>query len=406
MGEHMLVENLLSTWWIVAAAFLAPMLALGTRRKIPDVVWLLLLGMLIGPFGLQLAEQTEAVEFLRELGMGFLFLLAGLEINTGQMRGRQGRSAALTWVICLVLGIGAGLLVAQGELHVAIVFAIASTSTALGTLLPILKDSGKAVTPLGSATMLHGALGELGPIVAMSLLLSTRGTLAAALVLVAFALAAVLVVLVPHRLFTRIPLLGRAMAAGANTTMQTTLRFTVLILITLMLLTAVLQLDVALGAFAAGMLLNAVLAGAAAEHGRALVHKVETIGFSFLIPIFFVTSGMSIDIGSVVSHWPVLLGFVLSIAVVRGLPVFLREQLTETHSELSTVRDRLALALYASTGLPIIVAVTQIAVSSELIEESMASVMVTGGAITVLLFPLLAQIVEKGRASAPSFDAA
>lgn len=406
MGEHMLVENLLSTWWIVAAAFLAPLLALATRRKIPDVVWLLLLGMLIGPFGLQLAEQTEAVGFLRELGMGFLFLLAGLEINTGQLRGRQGRAAALTWVICLALGIGAGLLVTQGQTHVAIVFAIASTSTALGTLLPILKDSGAAGSPLGGATMLHGALGELGPIVAMSLLLSTRGTLGAALVLVGFAAAAVVVVLVPHRLFTRIPLLGRAMAVGANTTMQTTLRFTVLILLTLMLLTAVLELDVALGAFAAGMLLSAVLSGMAEEEGHALVHKVEIIGFSFLIPVFFVTSGMGIDLGSVVTQWPMLLGFVVAILVVRGLPVFLREQLTETHSGLGTVRERLALGLYASTGLPIIVAVTQIAVSSELIDPTVASVMVTGGAITVLVCPMLAQIVEKGRPTAPSYDGA
>ncbi|MGQ7786839.1 cation:proton antiporter [Nesterenkonia sp. K-15-9-6] len=406
MGEHMLVENLLSTWWIVVAAFLAPLLALATRRKIPDVVWLLLLGMLIGPFGLQLAEQTEAVGFLRELGMGFLFLLAGLEINTDQMRGRQGRAAALTWVICLALGIGAGLLVTQGQTHVAIVFAIASTSTALGTLLPILKDSGAAGSLLGGATMLHGALGELGPIVAMSLLLSTRGTLGAAMVLVGFAVAAVVVVLVPHRLFTRIPLLGRAMAVGANTTMQTTLRFTVLVLLTLMLLTAVLELDVALGAFAAGMLLSAVLSGMAPEHGHTLVHKVEVIGFSFLIPVFFVTSGMGIDLGSVVSQWPMLLGFVAAILAVRGLPVFLREQLTETHSGLRTVRERLALALYASTGLPIIVAVTQIAVSSGLIDEAVASVMVTGGAITVLVCPMLAQMVEQGRPTAPSYDGA
>lgn len=406
MGEHMLVENLLSTWWIVAAAFLAPLLALGTRRKIPDVVWLLLLGMLIGPFGLQLAEQTEAVGFLRELGMGFLFLLAGLEINSGQLRGRQGRAAALTWGMCLALGIGAGLLVAQGQTQVAIVFAIASTSTALGTLLPILKDSGASTSPLGQATMLHGALGELGPIVAMSLLLSTRGTLGAALVLLAFAAAAVLVVVVPHRLLTRIPLLGRAMVAGANTTMQTTLRFTVLILLTLMLLTAVLELDVALGAFAAGMLLGTVLSGMAEDPGNTLIHKVEVLGFSFLIPVFFVTSGMGIDLDSVVEQWPMLLGFVVAIAVVRGLPVFLREQLTETHSGLTTVRERLALALYASTGLPIIVAVTQIAVSSGLIDDAVASVMVTGGAITVLLCPMLAQIIEKGRPTAPSFDTA
>src|SRR5690606_7469801 len=151
MGEHMLVDNLLSTWWIVAAAFLAPLLALATRRKIPDVVWLLVLGVIIGPFGLRLAEQTEAVEFLRELGMGLLFLLAGLEMRSGALRGRQGRGAMRTWVICLALGVGAGLLITQGEFETATVFAIASTSTALGTLLPILKDANKQSSPLGGA---------------------------------------------------------------------------------------------------------------------------------------------------------------------------------------------------------------------------------------------------------------
>ncbi|GAB2734162.1 cation:proton antiporter [Salinifilum aidingensis] len=406
MGEHLLVENLLSTWWIVITAFLAPLLALATLRKIPDVVWLLVLGLAIGPFGLRLAEQTEAVEFLRELGMGVLFLLAGLEINTGRMRGRQGRAAALTWLLCLVLGIGAGMLVARGDVHTAAVFGLASTSTALGTLLPILKDSGKQSTPLGGATMIHGALGELGPIVAMSLLLSTRGTWRAALVLVAFAAASVVIVGVPHRLFIRVPLLRRAMLAGSDTTMQTTLRFTVLVLITLMLLTAVLQLDVALGAFTAGMLINAVLGGMDPEYGRNLTHKVEIIGFGFLIPVFFITSGMSIDLGAVVSKWPALIGFVAAITAVRGLPVFLREQWTETHSGLGSTRDRLALGLYSATGLPIIVAVTQIAVSSGLIDRAAASVMVTGGAITVLLFPTLAGLVERGHPSAPSFDSA
>ena len=82
----MLVDNLLSMWWIALAAVLAPLLALVTRRTIPDVVWLLGLGVLIGPYALGLAEQTESVEFLRELGIGFLFLLAGFEVNTSDMR--------------------------------------------------------------------------------------------------------------------------------------------------------------------------------------------------------------------------------------------------------------------------------------------------------------------------------
>lgn len=394
---HTLLDSLMPMWWIALAAVLGPILALVTRRAIPDVVWLLVFGIGIGPHMLGLAETTEAVEFIRELGIGFLFLLAGFEINTSDMRGRQGRHAAFTWLVCAVLGVGAGLFIMEGEWRVAIVLGIASTSTALGTLLPILKDSGAMATPLGRATMVHGAYGELLPIVAMSLLLSTRATWQAGLVLVAFAIAAVVTVAIPGRVFRRIPLLGRAFVAAANSTMQTTMRVTVLILITLMLLTAVLDLDVALGALAAGLLINAGLENAVAGHAGEVRHKVEIVGFSFFIPVFFVTSGMSIDPVAVLSRWPLLIGFVLMIAAVRGLPVFLREVWMQTDSGLESRREEAALGLYAATGLPIIVAVTQIAASSEVISRTVASTMVTGGAITVLVFPFVAQRLTKGR---------
>ncbi|MEI7054408.1 cation:proton antiporter [Nocardioides sp. CCNWLW239] len=388
---HSLVDSLVPLWWIALAAVLGPVLALVTKRAVPDVVWLLVFGIVIGPHMLGFAEMSEAIVLVRELGIGFLFLLAGFEINIADMRGKQGRNAALTWVICAVLGVGAGLLIMQGEWEVALVLGIASTSTALGTLLPILKDSGAMATPLGRATMVHGAYGELLPIVAMSVLLSTRGTWQAALVLVGFLVAAVLTVAIPGRIFQRIPLLGRAFVAASNSTMQTTLRVTVLILITLMLLTSILHLDVALGALAAGLLINAGLRNAVPGHADEVMHKVEVVGFSLFIPAFFVTSGMSIDLLAVLARWPLLIGFILMIAVVRGLPVFLREAWTPTHSGLESRREEAALGLYAATGLPIIVAVTQIAAASGVISTTVASVMVTGGAVTVMVFPFIAR---------------
>ena len=395
---QLLVESLLSMWWIALAALLAPVLALATRRTIPDVVWLLALGALIGPHALGLAEQTEPVGFLRELGMGFLFLLAGFEVNTADLRGQQGRRAARTWLVCALLGTGAGFLLIQGDWQVAVVLGIASTSTALGTLLPILKDAGIMTTPLGRATMVHGACGELLPIVAMSLLLSTRGTWQAALVLVLFAIAAVVTVAIPARIYRRIPLLGRAFAAAANSTMQTTLRVSVWVLITLMLLTAVLELDVALGAFTAGLLLNSMLQAISAEQAAEIMHKVEIVGFSLLIPVFFVTSGMGIDVGAVLAQWPVLVGFVMMITLVRGLPVTVAELGTQTGSGLVGRRQKVALGLYSATGLPIIVAVTQIAASSALITTTTAATMVTGGAVTVLVFPFIASRLASHRA--------
>jgi Kef-type K+ transport system membrane component KefB len=400
---HLLVDNLLSVWWIALAAGLAPVLALITRRHVPDVVWLLAFGALIGPHVLGLADQTEAVEFLRELGMGFLFLLAGFEVNIKDMRDRQGKHAALTWGICAVFAFGAGLLLGHGEVRTAIVLALVSTSTALGTLLPILKDSGMMPTPLGRAVMTHGAFGELLPVLAMSLLLSTHGTWASALILLLFFVAAIVTVVLPARFLRRLPLLGRALMGAANTTMQTTLRLTVFVLVSLMLLTAVLELDVALGAFAGGLLLNRLFSVIDLEHAQEISHKVEVVGFSFLIPVFFVTSGMNIDVPAVLARWPMLIGFVLMIAVARGLIVFLREKLATTGSGLTATREQLSLGLYTATGLPIIVAVTQVAAASDLISQDVASVMVTGGAITVLAFPLVAGLLtapgDDGRSS-------
>ena len=393
--HHLLVDNLTSVWWIALVAALAPIFALISRRYVPDVVWLLAFGVIIGPNMLGLAEQTEAVEFLRELGMGFLFLLAGFEVSTSDMRARQGKHAALTWMICAVLGVGAGLLLTNFEFRVAIVLAIASTSTALGTLLPILKDSGVMNTRLGRAAMTHGAYGELLPIVAMSLLLSTFATWQASVILIVFAIIAVLVVGIPIRFIRRVPLLGDAVLSVSNTTMQTTLRMTVFALVTLMLLTAIFELDIALGAFSAGLLLNVVFKTFSPEQGEEIAHKVEIVGFSFLIPIFFVTSGMVINLGQVLREWQLLLGFIVLIAIVRGLVVFLRECWSNTYSGIESLREQIALGLYSATGLPIIVAVTQIAASSEIIDQITAATMVTGGALTVLIFPFIANFILK-----------
>jgi len=397
-----LVENLLSMWWIAVAAVLAPILALLTRRTVPDVVWLLALGIVIGPHALGLAAPTHAVSFLRELGLGFLFLLAGFEVNTSDMRSQAGRSAAATWLLCAVLGVGAGLLITGGDWKVAAVLGIAATSTALGTLLPILKDSGLLGAPLGKATMIHGAYGELLPVIAMSLLLTTRATGQAAAVLLLFAVLAVVTVALPSRVFRRLPVLGHAFAAASNSTMQTTVRITVWIMVSLMLLTAVLELDVALGAFTAGLLLHAALRATAPDHVEEIVHKVEVVGFGLLIPVFFVTSGMSIDVVAVLARWPLLLGFVGMIALVRGVPVILRELWTSTGSGLISTREKVALGLFSATGLPIIVAVTQIAASSGLISVTGASAMVTAGALTVLVFPLLASRIVRHEVLSPA----
>ena len=120
-----------------------------------------------------------------------------------------------------------------------------------------------------------------------------------------------------------------------------------------------------------------------------------SVGFGFFIPMFFVASGMAIEIAALAEHPWVFLGLALLIGVARGLPVFLTEQWADTGSGLNTTRERLQLGLYAATGLPIIVAVTEVALSSDLMKPATASLLVGAGALTVLAFPFAAQILDR-----------
>jgi len=191
--------------------------------------------------------------------------------------------------------------------------------------------------------------------------------------------------------------------AGAETTGQTVVRLTMLLLVTLGVLATRFDLDVVLGAFAAGLVLRQLLP---AGH-ETLELRLTGLAFGFLIPVFFVTSGMAIDAAAVASEPVVLAVFVVLILGVRGGIVFVSERLHARRATSSgSGREAVSVALYASTGLPIIVAVTSTAVSAGEMSTTNASVLVAGGAITVLVFPLLATLLLGRREDDPTNEAA
>lgn len=378
---------IISLFWICGVIALSPLIVRATRGVVPDVVVLLVFGCLIGPYVLGWASTGAGVELLRELGLGLLFLIAGSEIDPKTLRGRQGAHATLTWVLCLAAALGvAWLLVPDATFLTAMVLAIATTSTALGTLLPILHDRGLLGSRLGTAVLTHGAIGELGPILMMAVLLGTRSTLATLFVLMAFVLIALFVAIAPRAVVMRVPGVREAVAAGMHGTGQTGLRFIFWLLLTLMAAAAAFELDVVLGAFAAGFILRAV----SPPEAHFLDERLQIVAWSFPVPVFFVTSGMGIDVGAVAEAPLLLVLFVTMILLVRGGVVVLREHFTPTASGLTTRAERMQLGLYAATGLPIIVAVTELAVARDLMPENVAAVLVTAGAVTVLVFPILA----------------
>lgn len=394
-------SSVTSLFWIALCAVIAPLLAgLIPRRLVPEVVLLLVGGILIGPSMLDLATTDEAIGMLRELGLGMLFLLAGYEIELKELTGRAGQRAGLTWVTCLTLALALVWLIgAAGLIESEIAVAIALTSTALGTLLPIMRDSGMLGTTIGDVVMRHGAFGELGPIVAIALLLGATGPFASLVFLAAFALIAVLVSLPSRWVHNEGNQLLDLIRRGSETTHQTTVRLTVLLLVTLFAVAEAFELDTVLGAFAAGFVLRRALPGG----NERLESKLDGLAFGLLIPVFFVTSGMAIDADAVVDNpWLVLL-FVALILVVRGIPVFLATRWdVPADGHRFSDRESLRVALYGATGLPIIVAVTSVVVDRGEMSSTNASVLVAGGALTVLLFPLIASLVPAGRPREPA----
>src|SRR5690606_29565811 len=123
--------------------------------------------------GFGLAVESGGVAMLAELGLGMLFLLAGFELEVSSVTGRGGRRAAGTWLVSMILAAGVGWLV-SGRWETSVAIGLLLTSTAVGTLLPILKGAGHDGTPVGRAVLTHGAVGELGPVLVMAVLVGTR----------------------------------------------------------------------------------------------------------------------------------------------------------------------------------------------------------------------------------------
>lgn len=391
---------LVSFAWIMAAAVTAPLISWATGKRVPAVVLLIGAGILIGPHWLGLASTEGGVGLLKQLGLGMLFLLAGYEINPAMIRSREGRTSATTWLVCMGLSFaGACALLHPHNTSTAVVLAIAFTSTAVGTLMPIMKQQQVLHTPVGRSLLVHGAIGEIFPIFAMALLLSARSTWVTAIVLAAFFVIALVVAAIPRTVRFLLPWTARATVLNAGATNQTVMRLVLWMLGVLMAVAAVFELDVVLGAFAAGFILRRLVPE---KFGEAVEQRLDIVGYSLLIPVFFVCSGMTIDPRAVVDKPWLLCILVPLIYVVRGLPVLIRELFFTTGSQLTNVREKIQLSLYAATALPIIAAVTEVAVESQLLSEENASLLVAAGSVTVLIFPFIANMIQPAETPATS----
>ena len=379
-----LLTGLEQLFVVVAIAAAAPLLAaLIPHQRIPQVVLLLVGGMVIGEGWLGIDPEQE-LELISNVGLGFVFLLAGFEIDPAELMGRAGRLALTAWAIsavCSVLVVG--LMAVLGYVEAFVPVALALTTTALGTVLPILREQGILAGAFGRHFLASGAVGEILPVLAMAVFLGVNSRLSAVISIVAIALIALLLAWAPRVMQGR--RLARIVAAGADTTGQTTVRCTVVLLVGLLVVAGEFGLDVVLGAFLAGAVLRRWVPGEV----HAFEAKLDAVGYGFFIPVFFVVSGMEVDVASLREAPTRLLVFLILLLAVRGLPVLL------VYRRALVRRERTQLMLCTATTLPLIVALTQIGLDSGTMLPENAAALVGAGVLSVLLFPLVAGLVHR-----------
>lgn len=386
---------------VTVVAFAAPLLlGLSPAKRLPSVVLEIVAGILIGPSVLGWVRVDLPIQLLALLGLAFLLFLAGLEVELERLKGRLLIFVSLAFLLSLGLALLIGFaLFLAGQVLSPLFIAIVLVATALGVVVPLLKDAGESDSSFGQLVIAGAMFAEFGSIILLSLFFSREATSTATkLVLLAgFILLAAALAFVVLRL-ERVMQFATVFQRLQDTTAQIRVRGSFMLLVAFVALASALGLETILGAFIAGVILRLV------DRDRAMTHpqfrqKLEAVGYGVFIPVFFVSSGLNFNLAALLASPSTILRvpiFLLALLLVRGLPALLYRPLVGN-------RRSLIAGLLQATSLSFIVAATQIGLDLHLITKATAAALIAAGLLSVLIFPIIAlTLLQQDKSSVPS----
>lgn len=374
---------------LAVAAAIPLLLGLLPRVPLPGELAEIVAGIAIGPSVLGWVHPDEIIRGLAVFGLSFLLFLGGFEVDLRQYRGRTGRHVllALTGSVVLATAVGAvcGLIGVRG----ASLVAISLLATWTGPVVRTLSDTGACHRRVGALTVACASAGAMAGVIVLSVGVAGSHTplagrvLPLGLLVVLLAVIGAVVLGVEH--VGRVQLLVNGLA---DTSAQIRIRLTVLLVAGMALAAFGLGFEAVLGAFLAGVLVRALDPEPEVAHPHYPI-KLEAVGFGLLIPVFFITTGMTLDVNGLIHDPRALLGVPLLIGallVVRGLPILsLRHELPR--------RDVVAVAVLQATSLPFLLTVAQIGVQMGLLDRTTAATLIAAGTVSVLLFPPIGRLL-------------
>jgi Kef-type K+ transport system membrane component KefB len=391
---------------VAAAAFAAPLaLGLVPSLHLPAVALEIVLGIVLGPSVLGWATVDEPVKVMSLLGLAFLLLLAGLEVELERFRGTLLKLTGLGFLASLAISLVFALgLDGAGLVSSPLLIAIIAAATSLGIVIPVLKDAGESSTQFGQVVLAGASIADVATIVLLSLFFSDRSSsLGAKLTLLAAFVALAGAVGLAVAGAERSTRLSAALLRLQDTTAQIRVRGAFVLLVGFVVLAEKFGLEAILGAFVAGAVMKLVDRDEAMTHAH-FQEKLGEAGFGIFVPFFFVTSGLTFD-GSALfaksSTLALVPMFVAMLLAARALPaLFYRPLLDGRHVA--------AAGLLQATSLGFIVVATQIGKELGLVTTGTGAAFVAAGLVSVLVFPLAAlsllRVKTTPQAVAPSLN--
>jgi len=372
---------------IAGVAVVVPLLVgLVPGFKVPAVVLEILGGVLVGPAVLGWVHLDVAVRVTADLGLGFLLFLAGFEIDLRLFDRRVmsivSQAFVLSAVLALIVGYG---LQAAGQIRDGLLVGITLMATSLGILVPILKDVDQTETFFGRLIMGAGSVAELAPLILLSIFFSANSTNPSVELglLAGFIAFTAVVVLVTQHLRVFGPLRD-AVGRLENTSSQLRVRLAITLALAFAVVAEHFGLATILGAFLAGVIVRRT--DESPESHEFFKGKLEAIGFGFLIPVFFVSTGVGLDVSSLFGSTRAILDvpiFLVALLLVRGLPAIL-------YARFVGRTLCVASGFMQATSLTFIVVATTIGVETNHQRASTAAALVVAGLLSVVIYPPIA----------------
>lgn len=381
--------SLTSLMIVVTVSFLIPIILNRLRWTfIPIIVAEILAGILIGKTGFNIVEYDTTLQLLSTLGLIYLLFLSGLEIDFNMLTSKQKTNsvnplkiAMIVFAFILIISVVFGLLMVP--LHLTsqpYLMALIIATISLSIVLPVLKENNLTSSKLGQTVLLIAVISDFATMILLAIFVSLQTNsgphplLISTLFIVFFVMYYVLKPMTNLEWFQKL----------SKGTIQIGTRGAFALILFFVALSETVGAENILGAFLAGAILS--MLGPKPE----LVHKLDSFGYGFLIPIFIVMVGVNLDLRALFSDPSVFLlipYLLIALYAAKMLPsLILRKWFTW--------RETLSSGILLSSTLSLVIAAATVALQMNLIEQNVHDAFILVAVLTCLISPIVFNRVQ------------